>query len=228
MRQLSGPHYEVVDRDLTGEITAMVYRAVRNLYVDNVINKEIFEFLNPHNHQIKTPSLYLLPKIHKNPPGGTRFVGRPIISGCGAPTQQISKYMDFFLLPIVKQQSTYTRDSSQVLKRLNNLTMGQDNLLIALDIVSMYTNCPQKEAIDSVCDALEQAKSGLYTIPKPTRKHTQCLLVLELILGANVFEFNNKFYRQKIGVAMGSVCSPEICDITLLKYEKEKQGVGFY
>ena len=37
----------------------------------------------------------------------------------------------------------------------------------------------------------------------------------------NVFEFNGKFFRQKIGVAMGSECSPEICDITLFKYEKE-------
>ncbi len=73
LRQLSGPHYEVVDRDLTGEITAMVYQAVRNLYVDNVTNKETFEFLHPHNHQIKTPSLYLLPKIHKKPLGLTRF-----------------------------------------------------------------------------------------------------------------------------------------------------------
>ena len=76
--------------NLTGDITAMAYRAVvRKLYVDNIINKDIFEFLNPYNHQIKTPSLYLLPKIHKNQPDGTRFVGRPIMSSCGAPTQQI-------------------------------------------------------------------------------------------------------------------------------------------
>ena len=102
---------------------------------------------------------------------------------------------------------------------LEKLTLEQDVLLVTLDIVSMYTNCPQDEAINSVCDALELADPRLYSIPKPTEKHTRCLL--ELILYHNIFEFNGKLYRQKIGVAMGSECSPEICDITLFKCERE-------
>ena len=68
-------------------------------------------------------------------------------------------------------------------------------------------------------DAIELADPRLYSIPKATEKHTRCLL--ELILYHNIPEFNGKFYKQKIGAAMGSKFSPEICAITLFKYEKE-------
>ena len=219
IRQLSGSHYEEVDGDRTGETAKLVAQAIHKLHMDKIISKQTLEYLNHDNTDIRTPCLYLLPKVHKKAPEGTRFVGRPIISGCKGPTQSISKYMDYFLLPIVKQQSTYKRDSAHVLEKLNTLTVKRNSLLIALDIVSMYTNCLQDEAIESVCDALDEANSGLYTIPKPTKEHARCLL--ELIMKRNIFEFNGRFYRQKIGVAMGSECSPEVCDITLFKYEKD-------
>ena len=46
------------------------------------------------------------------------------------------------------------------------------------------------------------------TINKPPTNYIRELL--ELILGKNCFQFENKYFLQKIGCAMGSTASPEI------------------
>ena len=50
--------------------------------------------------------LYMLPKIHKagNP-------GRPIISACNCPTSNISAYLDSVMAPLVRQLSSYVKDT---------------------------------------------------------------------------------------------------------------------
>jgi hypothetical protein len=44
---------------------------------------------------------------------------------------------------------------------------------------------------------------------------------LKCILENNVVEFNGKLYKQKIGTAMGSVPSPEVCDILMFDILEE-------
>ena len=45
---------------------------------------------------------------------------------------------------------------------------------------------------------------------------------LGLILDITIyFSSMESSYKQKINAAMGSECSPEICDVTLIKCEKE-------
>ena len=54
----------------------------------------------------------MLPKIHKtltNPPG------RPIVSGCGGPTENLSKLIDDWLLPIVTQLPSHVKDTTNML-----------------------------------------------------------------------------------------------------------------
>ena len=76
----------------------------------------------------------------------------------------------------------------------------------------MYTNVRQTEAINCVCNALERTNHQ-YAINKPHSSYIRTLL--ELIIGRNCFQFGNKYFLQKVGCAMGSTASPEICDITL-------------
>ncbi|XP_038051962.1 uncharacterized protein LOC119724781 [Patiria miniata] len=113
-------------------------------------------------------------------------------------------------------QPTYVRDTTDILRKLEKETFPQNSLLASIDVVSMYTNIHQAEAIESVCKAYEKNNHN-YAITKPPSKHIRTLL--ELVLGRNYFQFGGKFFPQKIGCAMGSVASPEICDITLHDFE---------
>ena len=60
--------------------------------------------------------------------------------------------------------------------------------------------------------------------------------LLKLILQRNSFSFNEKYYLQTTGVAMGQKCAPELCDIMFQSLEKKfislsviqsSNGIGF-
>ena len=57
----------------------MVHETLQDLFHKDEIDEKTFEYLNPRNHKIRTPVIYVLPKIHKAPPANSKFAGRPII-----------------------------------------------------------------------------------------------------------------------------------------------------
>ena len=212
LRQLSSHQYKCLDSDITHVTILKVRSLVTKLFSEKIISEDIFNYLNPSNHKIRTPIFYLLPKVHKKPPEGSIFIGRPIISGCGGPTQQISEFLDYFLLPLVKNQPTYVKDTNHILNLLENLQLPESTLLVTLDVVGMYTNIPQDEAISACASVLSNADPNLYSLKIPPENLITELLTL--IIKRNCFTFNGKFYLQTMGVAMGSESSPEIADIT--------------
>jgi hypothetical protein len=47
--------------------------------------------------------------------------GRPVVSGNGRPTEKISKFVDHFLNPTVKDIWSYVKDTTHVLKLMEEL-----------------------------------------------------------------------------------------------------------
>ena len=77
----------------------------------------------------------------------------------------------------------------------------------------MYTNMEFNELKQAVNDVLPQVVScpGLNNT---VQKHHPVQLV-EIPLTNDYFSFNDKLYHQTIGASMGTIPSPEICDIRL-------------
>ena len=216
-RQLLSQHYEKLESDITLCTKATVRDTLRLLLSKHEIDESTFQYLNPYNHETRTPVIYVLPKVHKEPPTNSKFVGRPIISGNGSPTEKISEFVDYYLLPIVVKQHTYVKDSNHILNILEATPLPKNVILATLDVISMYTNTPQEEAINACEQAYEKAPKSYYDINKISAPSMRKLI--ELILSKNCFEFNKQFYLQKIGCAMGSQASPEICDIVMYDLE---------
>ena len=63
-----------------------------------------------HLLNLNSSFLYPLTKFHK-----PNLVGRPIISGCDSPTEQISSFVDYLLQPIAKVQESYLKDITDFL-----------------------------------------------------------------------------------------------------------------
>ena len=70
----------------------------------------------------RTSRFYMLPKIHKpnNP-------GRPIVSACCCPTENISAYVYEVMAPFVKQLPTYVKDTSHALSIFNSFTFDESD-----------------------------------------------------------------------------------------------------
>lgn len=228
-RQLNdGIHYieipEINIKNTMNKINEIVY----NMNKDNYLDEITFKYIKYENQYITTPFAYFLPKIHKLDNEILKDIykqqteikiqvpARPIISQCNGPLERIGRYLDFFLLPIVKTQTTYISDTGSFIRLLEKSKIETDTLLVTYDITSLYTNLRFSEiiaALNSVTGIYENLE---YNIIKPSFDYL--LQITNLILLNNEFTFNKKCYRQIIGASQGHVASPQISDIAIYQH----------
>ena len=141
---------QYVPKDDTPEVKFEVETFLAFLFTKKLITEQCYEFLQPR-HTVRTPVFYLLPKIHKQ---GTR--GRPIISGCNSPTENLSKYLNHYLTPIVETSPSYINDTTHFLKVIHELKeMPKNTILATLDVKYLYTNTPHQQEMQYCSEAME-------------------------------------------------------------------------
>ena len=180
--QLSdGSFYERLDHDHLKENQNVVKATITEMIRDNKLPPSAKGLIVPTP---QTSRFYLLPRIHKegNP-------GRPIVSACCCPTENIAPYLDQIMGPLVRNLGTYVKDTNHALKisndfHFNNTTTGE-RFLNTMDIAYFLNK-------RSVLDP-------------PTSTLTR---LAELVLTLNAFTFNGDFYQQIGGVSMGSKLGP--------------------
>lgn len=222
MRQLKSKHYMQVDKPDLHNLHHIIQNRVTQMYSKGSIDKETYRYLCDNKPSLKCGHLYLLPKIHKikdevryalqNGQCSIRQLppGRPIISQCDTPTRKIGAYCDYFLIPIVQNQSTYIKDTADFINKIETLELPAEVLLITYDVTSMYTNMEFGELLSAVNETYKNANKPQIDIPYPETE--DLIFLLKCVLENNYFEFNGKYFKQIIGCSMGAIPSPEISD----------------
>ena len=225
IRQLGSKHYVEICKPDLFTLNNAVQNKVTHMYEKGTLDKDTYKFLSTDTTSFQFGRLYLLPKIHKieesilnslsNGLCSLRQLppGRPIISQCSTPTYNIGTYCDHFLIPIVRNQSTYIRDTTDFIAQVENISLPNDILLVTYDVTSMYTNMEFEELLNAVKKAYSESEKPASKIPYPDV--SDLVFLIKTILENNVFEFNGKYYKQIIGCAMGSTVSPEVSDIRM-------------
>ena len=101
----------------------------------------------PNNH--RTAQLYFLKQIHKNPMGI-----RPIVSSVNSITENMSKFVDHWLQPIVKQLPSYIKDTTTFANLITQTTVPIDCKLVSIDVLSLYTNTPHHDGLEAALSSL--------------------------------------------------------------------------
>ena len=159
------------------------------------------KYLQMSVEEAKDPFNYLYGtiKVHKEP-----WTIRPVVSTCGSTTYGIGKLTDQWLQPIVKKMP-YVIHSSQnfinkmhtALKELPDLDWNNIRAFTA-DAKSMYTYIDTTHALevlgeffrtDPICQNIEAE---------------QTIQALEIIMKSNIFKFDDTFWLQLTGTAMGT------------------------
>ena len=202
-RQLSdGRFYERLDHDPLKENQNVVKTTITEMIRDNKLPPSAKGLIVPTP---QTSGFFLLPKIHK---AGNN--GRPIVSTCCCPTENIASYLDQIMSPLVRNLGTYVKDTNHALRIFNdfhfdNTTTGE-RFLYTMDIKSLYTVIPNNSGLEALAYFLNK-RPVLYP---PTSTLTR---LAELMLTLNAFTFNGDFYQQIGGVAMGSKMGPNYASI---------------
>lgn len=202
--------YSPLMSDPTNRFFNMIKRTLNNGKSENYITNNEFDFLL-QSHPVR-PLFYTLPKIHKKSEG--IIPGRPIVAGCQSLTEAISQYVDWYIKPIVWTLPSYLRDTSDFLSKLLDVEISENDILCTMDVTSLYTNIPH----DLGLSALEHYLKMRDADAPPA---TFLWDLAHIVLTMNYFKFENKFYHQVKGTAMGSPFAPNYANLFMGKFEMD-------
>ena len=180
------------ESDTTTNVVNKVKKLAKKLYNEGWISEDMKKYLMPSNPM--PGKVKGNPKMHKE---GNPL--RVIISGLNHPTEKIAELAESELEYGVQHQSTYIKDTTDFLMKIQSLDtpISPDVLLFTMDVKNLYPSVPKEEAL--------RACERSLNIRKEKRIPTEEVLeMIKLVLENNIFEFNNKRYKQIEGTAIGS------------------------
>ncbi|CAF1475610.1 unnamed protein product, partial [Adineta steineri] len=174
--------------------------------------------MRPHINTTELAYLYTIPKPHKI---GTPL--RPIVSSIKAAATGVSHFLDLLLRPIfdrVAEETTYINGIEFVRRMESYQHSGRllpTTLFVTFDVSNLYTMIPRDGAILALqkffgkqADNRRIHEMTIDTITKLAR----------LVLDTNSFLFENKYYQQIRGGAMGSPFTMTLANIYMLEWEQ--------
>lgn len=171
--------------------------------------ESLYNKLNPTGTQ---PSvLYGLSKVHKPAINNIPKL-RPILSAINSPTYKLSQYMNKLLKPFTTNQYT-AKDSFTFAEDVSK--QDTSSYMSSLDVDSLFTNIPLKETVDICCELLFRSQP---IVDGLTRDQFGKLLTIATT--ESLILFNDSYYQQIDGVAMGSPLGPTLANIFLCYQEQ--------
>ena len=209
--------YQKLDKNLDPTIMRKLNKLL-NKHKRSFIVKE-FKYLTEADYN--TSNFYGLPKIQKsqlitnaikeknsevvsiNKPQDLKV--RPIVGGPKCPTRKLSELIDALLKPFLKHVKSCIRDSINFLKKCDRNTNG-NTVTATFDVVGLYTNIPHTFGIEAVRYFLLKYKEHI----NPRFNIPFILESVDFILKSNTCVFDNEYFLQLQGTAMGTVFAPNI------------------
>lgn len=214
-RQLNDLKYyrpipDTVSVSNSSKINEVIYR----LRDKGLISNKQFGFLLCDTSP-RLRNFYLLPKVHKEKSKWTHFrmpPGRPIVTCCNTEFDKIGKFIDYFLQPLSMIGGAYTKDTYHFVSRVRGQFVDPNSFLVTADVSSLYTNM-------DINLILEVVHHFFTLFPNTKRPNDELIELLNIILHGNDFFFDNRWYLQVLGMAMGNPCAPSCANLFLKKLD---------
>lgn len=136
----------------------------------------------------------------------------------------MSKFLNDLLAPIflsVNRKHTFINDIDvirQLEKYASDGYLTSITKFITIDVENLYTMIPRDGALAALARFCikhsYQGKIGTFTVD-------HVMKMARLILDHNYFAYNNKYYRQVRGGAMGSAFTQVLANIYMLEWEQD-------
>ena len=210
----------------------------RNLSENSTGNMDLQDYMigasytttacSPTGNSSPAPRLYGLPKIHK-----TNCPMRPIVSACGTATYQLAKFLTKILQRYTGITPSFVKDSKSFSDHLRTVKISGEEELVSFDVSALFTSIPVPTALDIINrlftehieDPEAKGKYGCsFRCNTIGLEKDEVMSLLKLVLENCVFTFQDRFYKQLHGAAMGSPCSPVVANIYMEYFENMALG----
>ena len=138
---------------------------------------------------------------------------RPIISSIGSFTYKLSKWLVNILTPLIGTISGCSLSNNvDFIDKLNGFTFNYDFRMISFDVKSLFTKVPVDDLLEFLEEEMEQHE---FLLPTST-----LIELVKLCIKGCKFTFDDQYYEQKFGMAMGNPLSPLLSGLYMEFFER--------
>ena len=201
--------YRTIQTDLTSRLKNKLVNMLRKIKAETGMQENTYRKMYPN--WVSPPKFYGLPKIHKK-----NIPLRPIVSSIGSVSYGVAKELARIIKPIMGCSQHHVNNSKQFADEMKGVKLEEGECITSYDVTALFTSIPVPSALDIIKEKLEQDAE----IPNRTIMPADTILeLLGFCLNNTYFVFQDTFYEQTKGAAMGSPISPIIANIFMEAFE---------
>ena len=208
-------YYSKLEAPIYTETVPMIFELIHSLWRKKYITHKQRDYLLG-DAQPRPRLFYMLPKIHKEPVAWSEPFkippGRPIVSDCSSETYHTAEFLDHYLYPLSISHASYVKDTYDFVSKVRALRIPTHAFLFTMDVDSLYTN------ID-IAGGMRAVRNAFNLNPDVTRPDDELLRLLEINLTRNDFLFDDQFFLQVKGTAMGKKFAPSYANLFMAQWE---------
>ena len=142
---------------------------------------------------------------------------RPIFPSIGAATYNTAKELAKILKPLVGMSAHHVHNTRDFVEQIKDVRLKQGECIISYDVTALFTSVP----INPVLKMIKHRLSNDHELHKRTTMSVSHIInLLEFCLNSTSFVYQEQFYQQIEGAAMGSPLSPIVANIFMEKFEE--------
>ena len=179
------PYYTKVDKSKLMQAQGNITKVLEKALEDQIITETEFHAMGPSDKDAAI--FYMNFTVHKTHEVGKTPPPRPIVSCNNSITENIGLYVEHYIKDLATTHETYIKDTSDFLRAIDQINHGpklpENVVLVAMDVMGLYTNIPKEDGINCLEEALEERTD--FEIPT-----NFIVKLMELILKFNIIDFN--------------------------------------
>ena len=203
--------YRSIPRDPTNSIKNKLISILKRVKNQTGLDSNTYKSMYPTG--CVPPKLYGLPKIHKP---DTPL--RPIVSSCGSVTYGVAKELAKILKPLVGKSPHHNNRTQDFVEQAKHITLAPGECLSSYGVSALFTSVPVDPSLNIIMDLLEKDHN---LKERTVMEVSDIILLLEFCLKNTYFSFQDEFYEQVEGAAMGSPVSPIVGNL-YMEYLEQK------
>ena len=130
----------------------------------------------------------------------------------------MAKELAKILKPLVGKSPHHVDSTQDFVEQAKHITLAPGECLSSYDVSALFTSVPVDPALNIINDPLEKD----HTLKERTvMEVSDVILLLEFCLKNTYFSFQDQFYEQVEGAAMGSPVSPIVANL-YMEYLQQK------